>query len=303
MNVIDDIKERLHIEDVVARHVDLQRAGRHQRGLCPFHTEATPSFFVFEDSQRWKCFGCGKGGDVLDFLMLMEGWDLGEAIRETARMAGVTLRTLSPEEHRTVQRERDKQAIFAVAADFFHSRLTETAPDGSLSPGLLYAQSRGFDEATIKAAGLGYFGEDWALLRSAFTGRSIDLESPAAVAFVGYRGDVTAWAKAQGISASRHWVEANKVPAMPPGMLMYPHVLRGRVVYISGRKLVTEEHRPKSWNPPLDLVGPKQPFFNHQWGKRSEECHYQMAVVVEGQACAISLGQWGIPAVAKAGAA
>ena len=84
MSLIDDIKERLRIEEIVGRAVPLTRSGQHLRGLCPFHREKTPSFYVFEDSQRFKCFGCGAGGDLVDFVMRHAGWDLQSTLRELA---------------------------------------------------------------------------------------------------------------------------------------------------------------------------------------------------------------------------
>ena len=96
MSVVEEIKERLDIVEIVGRSVRLQKAGRSLKGLCPFHTEKTPSFFVFPDSQRWHCFGCDKGGDVFTFVMEHEGWDFRTALEELGRQAGVELRPLTP---------------------------------------------------------------------------------------------------------------------------------------------------------------------------------------------------------------
>ena len=84
MSIIEIIKERLHIEDIVGRYVLLTKSGKNRRGLGPFHNEQTPSFFVFPDSQRYKCFGCGTNGDLFDFVMQREGWDMDTALRELA---------------------------------------------------------------------------------------------------------------------------------------------------------------------------------------------------------------------------
>jgi len=306
MTLVEKIKDRLHIDEVVGRYVQLSRAGKNMRGVCPFHTENTPSFFVFTDTERFKCFGCGAGGDVFDFVMRREGWDMSTALRELAREAGVELTPLSAEEKRTLQKTREAETVFAAAADFFHARLGLNSGERaeSHSPGLVYARQRGFDDQTLRAGGVGYFGKDWDALRTALNAQDVELECPAAVALIGYRGDVAAWAEKWDVAPAPKWVETGKVPAMPPDMLIYPHVLGGRVTYLSGRHIETT-NGPKSWNPPSSLAGGRKPFFNTLWGRSKPETEvedsYPLTVLVEGQACALTLQQWGVPAVALAG--
>jgi DNA primase len=91
MSVIDEIKQKLDILDVVAGHVNLRRAGRLYRGLCPFHTERNPSFTVDPEKQRYRCYGCGAFGDVIDFLAGINNWPLSMAIQYAAQLAGVSL--------------------------------------------------------------------------------------------------------------------------------------------------------------------------------------------------------------------
>ena len=83
-NVIDDIRERTDIVDVIGGVLDLKRAGRNFKALCPFHGEKTPSFMVSPDKQIYHCFGCGKGGNVYSFLMEYEGVGFVEAVKELA---------------------------------------------------------------------------------------------------------------------------------------------------------------------------------------------------------------------------
>ena len=92
MSVIDEVKERLDIIDVISNYVPLKKAGRNYKGLCPFHAEKTPSFVVFPDTQSWHCFGaCGTGGDVFAFIMRQENMDFSDALKILAQRSGVEL--------------------------------------------------------------------------------------------------------------------------------------------------------------------------------------------------------------------
>ena len=88
---LNEIRDRVYIADLVGRYVDLKRAGRSYKGLCPFHSEKTPSFHVNPDRQIFHCFGCGQGGDVFGFLMRHEGLTFPEAVRTLARECGVEI--------------------------------------------------------------------------------------------------------------------------------------------------------------------------------------------------------------------
>src|SRR5688500_19613319 len=90
-SAVDEIKERLEIADVVAAYVPLKQSGRNFKGLCPFHSEKTPSFYVFPETGTWKCFGCGEGGDAFSFVMKRDNLEFGDVLRELANRAGVSL--------------------------------------------------------------------------------------------------------------------------------------------------------------------------------------------------------------------
>lgn len=169
MGVVDEIKERLDIVDVIGTYVPLQRTGRYYRALCPFHPEKTPSFYVFPDSQRWHCFGaCGEGGDIFTFVMKREGWNFATALEELARRAGVVLRPRTPEQARMDAEKARLQAAAAEAARYYHHLLLH-APEAAQAR--QYLARRGLSSETILRFQLGYSLPTGDALRTHLTGR------------------------------------------------------------------------------------------------------------------------------------
>ncbi|KAB2904111.1 MAG: DNA primase [Anaerolineae bacterium] len=153
MSAVDDIKARLDIVDVVSGYAPLKKAGRNYKANCPFHSEKTPSFFVFPDTQTWRCFGqCGEGGDLFSFVMKAEGWDFTEALQELARRAGVELKPReNPKQEAAENRLYD---LLAITAEFFSDQL-------SGSPAHRYLKQRGLTDETAQLFGLGYALNQW----------------------------------------------------------------------------------------------------------------------------------------------
>ncbi len=150
--VIEEIKYRNDLSDVISSYVALKRTGSGLTGLCPFHSEKTPSFHVVPEKGFFHCFGCGAGGDVITFIMRIENLDYPQAVEFLAARAGITL----PESGRTkengVGRARIKQ-MNRDAAKFFHEQL-------KASPAALaYLKDRGLSGAAIKHFGIGYSPE------------------------------------------------------------------------------------------------------------------------------------------------
>ena len=110
-DAVADVRDRTDIVDLVSDYVQLKKAGRNFKGLCPFHQEKTPSFIVFPDSGNFKCFGCGKGGDVFTFYKEVERVDFREALEELARRAGVELKSApKPSPERDAHRQKADRA-------------------------------------------------------------------------------------------------------------------------------------------------------------------------------------------------
>ena len=162
MTVVDDIKSRLDILDVVSQHVALQRSGRSYRANCPFHQERTPSFHVFPERQTWRCFGaCATGGDVFSFAMRAGNLEFAEALRQLAQQAGVAL----PSRERRSNQEHALQ-INEAALAYFQERLFSQQGAGARQ----YLQDRGISEESIKAFELGLSPRDGESLKNHLVG-------------------------------------------------------------------------------------------------------------------------------------
>ena len=157
--VIDEIKQRVDITDLVGSRVALKKTGRTLKGLCPFHDEKTPSFVVYPDQGSYHCFGCGKSGDAFTWMQETEHLDFGEALRHLAQRAGVDL----PERRRDPQATEHRQRLLAAlseAAAFYHQQLLEArTPEAQAAR--KYVESRGLTAATVERFGLGYAPDRW----------------------------------------------------------------------------------------------------------------------------------------------
>lgn len=156
-SVIDEIKERLDVVDVIGRYVPLKKAGRSYRALCPFHQEKTPSFYVFPDTGTWRCFGaCGTGGDVISFVQKKENLDFMEAIRMLAAMAGVELRERTDS---VASSQLNKlRELNELAVNYFHNQLYHHSQSNTARQ---YLERRQLDEKTITDFHIGFAPEGW----------------------------------------------------------------------------------------------------------------------------------------------
>lgn len=150
-HIIDQVRDRSDVVEVVGQYVDLKRAGTNYKGLCPFHQERTPSFIVSPERQTFHCFGCGKGGNVFGFLMEMDGVTFPEAVRALAEKAGIQVETRFADEEKS-----ENDALFqanAFAARFFYNQLVK-------SPGAekarRYLEGRGIPRGAWTHFGLGF---------------------------------------------------------------------------------------------------------------------------------------------------
>ena len=149
--IIEEIKFRNDIESVVSSYVNLKPAGSNLIGLCPFHSEKTPSFTVFKNTQTCYCFGCGSGGDVVTFIMKMENLDYVSALEFLAKRAGITIPKNTNDEQKQIRSTRILE-MNKAAAKFFHNCLISESGKEALE----YLRKRKFSPSLIKHFGIGY---------------------------------------------------------------------------------------------------------------------------------------------------
>ena len=162
MSTVEEVKQRVDIVEVVSRYTTLVKAGRNFKALCPFHSEKTPSFFVFPERQSWHCFGaCNTGGDAFSFIMKKEGLSFGEALRSLADKVGVLIPTrIEPGPGRD-----EKERLFQsneVAAQFYHNLLVTSKQAEKVRE---YLASRGINDKSISDFQIGCSPNTWEALK------------------------------------------------------------------------------------------------------------------------------------------
>jgi DNA primase len=278
---IDELIARNPIEDVVGQYVNLRRAGSNLFGLCPFHGEKTASFSVAPDKGMYYCFGCHKGGGVINFQMEVEGLSYPDAVRALAKRAGMTV----PEDEQYQSRYRQQERLWALhkeAARFFHSKLY--APEGRGA--LEYALGRGMPKSTLTTFGIGYAPDSWSELVDALRKKGYTDEE------LKDSGLVTV-SKKNGNLFDRF-----------RDRLMFPIIdVRGNVIGFGGRIMNNNDpNAAKYLNSPETLIFNKRKnLFALNLAKKSKLGYL---ILVEGYMDAIALHQYGFDcAVASLGTA
>ena len=154
---VQQIKERLSIEEVVSSYIKLDKAGANFKAKCPFHNEKTPSFFVSPDRSSYYCFGCGAKGDIFTFVEEFEGLDFKGALKILAERAGIQLREFNRE------KEGEKEKLYRImeeSTEFFEKNLAGNEEV------LKYLKERGLEDKTIRDFRIGFVENDWRLLYS-----------------------------------------------------------------------------------------------------------------------------------------
>lgn len=278
---LSKLRTRADIESTVSSYVSLKRRGRILTGLCPFHSEKTPSFTVYPETQSYYCFGCGSGGDVITFIKNIENLDYIESVRYLAERVGMAM----PQEKFNSDLYEKRRRMFEanrLAARFFHAALY--SPEGEA--GLRYLHNRGLTDATIRKFGLGYAPAGWDKLRSFMKKQGFtDLEL--------YEANLLRMSDKNG---KKHYYDAFVDRAMFPVL-----DLRGNVLAFSGRALTSDAQR-KYVNTSDTLIYKKgENIFALNFAKKTAQ---DFLILCEGNLDVISLHQAGFDnAVAGLGTA
>ena len=274
---IDELVARCDIVDVVSDYLSLTKKGGSYWGLCPFHGERTPSFHVVPDRQSYHCFGCGKGGGVVSFVMELEHLPFLEAVRLLSKRAGMEF----PEEGINDSFRKRRELLFKLnkeAARYFHTKLYETEGQSARA----YLQARGLTKATITRFGLGFAPDGWDHLLTAMGSLGYEKQDllDAGLAVSGQKG---------------------RIYDRFRGRVIFPIIdLRGNVIGFGGR--VLDQSTPKYLNSPDTVIFNKsQNLFALNFAKQTK---YGKIILTEGYMDTIALYQAGFDcAVASLGTA
>jgi len=268
-NIVEEIKSRCNIVDVIGRTVVLKKTGLNHKGICPFHNEKTPSFIVSEERQHFTCYGCGATGDVIEFVQRYHNLDFFGAVEKLAAEYGIDL------EKSGYAGEGKKERLYEInreAAAYFYQKFIE-----GKNPARDYMEKRGFSTSTLRKFGIGYADAEWHSLYEYLTGKGIEKEQLLALGLV---------------SESK-----GKIYDKYRNRVMFPIInTRGKVIGFGGRAL--GDDNPKYLNSQESAVFLKK---NNLYGlnlSRQEINKQDQAILVEGYVDVMSLYHHGVRNVA-----
>jgi len=286
---VQEILDTVKIEDVVQDFVSLRRRGTNLIGLCPFHHEKTPSFNVSPARNIFKCFGCGKGGNAVQFLMELERFTFPEALKYIAKKYGIQIEEIESSREAAEER-RVADSLYIInqyALEFFQNQLVNT--DRGRSVGLSYFRERGFREETIQKFGLGYAPEKRDQFLTTATAAGYDQQMLFNLGLC------------SPPDASRN---------LPPrdffrDRVIFPiHGMSGKVIAFAGRIMAKDVKAPKYINSPETDIYLKSKVLYGAYQARKAIREKDECILVEGYTDVISLHQAGIEnVVASSGTA
>ncbi len=274
-DTVDEIIAASRVEEVVGEHVNLKKRGANLLGLCPFHNEKTPSFTVSPTKGIYKCFGCGKAGSSVNFLMDHEHYSYPEALRYLANKYNIEIEEeeLSADE---IRKGNEKESLFLVsqfASEYFKQQLHESEQGKAV--GLSYFKEREFREDIIEKFGLGYNPDEWNALTQAALDKGYHLE----------------YLEKTGLAI----VKGDKQFDRFKGRVMFPiQNVSGRVIAFGGRTLLADKKVAKYLNSPeSDIYHKSKVLYGLNFAKKSIIEH-DNCFLVEGYTDVIRMHQSGV---------
>lgn len=283
-DIISRVRDSVDIVDLISGYVSLKKTGKNHLGLCPFHSEKTPSFNVNPDKQIFHCFGCGVGGDAFKFLELQEGLNFPEAVKQLAGKAGIALPADSRSRREDKKDEDERKALHTIvadASDYFQKELE--GPAGSAARA--YLAKRGVSAAVIQTFGLGFARPEWdGLLRH-----------------LRQKGYTAGQIEKAGLAVKRTESEGHYDRFR--GRIMFPiRDIAGKVIAFGGR--VMDDSLPKYLNSSETLLYSKSNTLYCLDAAKDQGRKQGYFIIVEGYLDAIACHQYGVQnAVATLGTA
>lgn len=279
---VQQIQQSADIAEVVGEFVSLKKRGQNLMACCPFHNEKTPSFSVSPAKGIYKCFGCGKAGDAITFVMDIEGVSYVEALKFLAKKYGIEIAEQTPT-HTEQLKQNEKDSLYIVlnyAANYFHQNLWETQEGKAI--GQSYFRERGFNTPTLKNFQLGYSLEAW----DHFTKEAISK---------GYSADLLDKAGLIVRKETGPDGKAGKQFDRFRARVIFPiHNLSGRVIAFGARILKADKTQPKYLNSPETEVYHKSHILYGIYQSKQAIRQEDLCFLVEGYTDVISLHQAGI---------
>src|SRR5229473_2087941 len=290
-SLIEAIKAKIDVVDEVGLVVALRKSGKSLQGLCPFHNERTASFYVFPESQTWRCFGCNEGGDVFTFVEKQQGLDFRDALHYLAEKAGVAVEdfgSANPEQEREVNALKEKlRKLNEEAALWFHQMLLRSK---DAAEARAYLQSRGISAESVMSFSLGYAPESWDglsryLLGHGYTEYELD---KGGLSRAREMGKMTVGSSASAMGRD----QSSGVYDYFRNRLIFPiRDIRGRVIGFGGRAF--GDGHPKYLNSPQTALFEKNNVLYALDMARDAIKFAKQVIIVEGYVDAVIAHQYG----------
>ncbi len=279
--ILDEIRNRLDIVEVISEYVSLKPSGKGYKGLCPFHQEKTPSFMVDREKQIFHCFGCGEGGNIFSFIMKIEKIDFPEAVRMLADKAGIELPTANNQNNQAYHEKELILSLNEIAADYYQKNLFQNQGISALQ----YLLKRHFEKQTIQKFQLGYATSEYEYLMHLLLQKKFQLSDLV-------KGGLVVKSRKSG-----------KYMDCFRNRIIFPiHNVQGKIIAFGGR--VLDDNLPKYINSPETPVYSKGKHLYGLYQARKGIRQKNQVIIVEGYTDVLMAHQYGFDnAIASLGTA